>query len=79
MGQLELIVKKARNLPVLPQVTSKLLDVINDSKAEAKDVGKIIESDQSLATQLLKQVNSLCFEDFLVLDMLAKQGRSLMM
>lgn len=58
MGQLELIVKKARNLPVLPQVTSKLLDVINDSKAEAKDVGKIIESDQSLATQLLKQVNS---------------------
>jgi putative nucleotidyltransferase with HDIG domain len=58
MGQLELIVKKARNLPVLPQVTSKLLDVINDSKAQAKDVGKIIESDQSLATQLLKQVNS---------------------
>ena len=58
MEQLELIVKKARNLPVLPQVTSKLLDVINDTKAQAKDVGKIIESDQSLATQLLKQVNS---------------------
>ena len=58
MGQLELIVKKARNLPVLPQVTSKLLDVVNDAKAQAKDVGKIIESDQSLAAQLLKQVNS---------------------
>jgi putative nucleotidyltransferase with HDIG domain len=58
MAQLELIIKKARNLPVLPQVTSKLLNVFNDSKAQAKDVGKIIESDQSLATQLLKQVNS---------------------
>jgi putative nucleotidyltransferase with HDIG domain len=58
MAQLELIIKNARNLPALPQVTSKLLNVFNDAKAQAKDVGKIIESDQSLATQLLKQVNS---------------------
>jgi len=58
MEQLELIIKKARNLPALPQVTSKLLNVFNDAKAQAKDVSKIIESDQSLATQLLKQVNS---------------------
>ena len=58
MEQLELIVKKVRNLPALPQVTSKLLNVFNDAKAQAKDVSKIIESDQSLATQLLKQVNS---------------------
>lgn len=58
MAQLELIIKNVRNLPALPQVTSKLLKVFNDAKAQAKDVGKIIESDQSLATQLLKQVNS---------------------
>lgn len=58
MENLKSIIKNSRNLPVLPQVTSKLLSVFNDANAQAKDVGKIIESDQSLATQILKQVNS---------------------
>ena len=58
MANLESIVKKARNLPTLPQVTTKLLEVFNDSKSEAKDVGKIIETDQSLSARILKQVNS---------------------
>ncbi len=58
MDNIEGLVKKARNIPVLPQVSSKLLAVFNDSGAEAKDVGKIIESDQSLAAQVLKQANS---------------------
>ena len=58
MDTIEGLVKKARNIPVLPQVSSKLLAVFNDPCAEAKDVGKIIESDQSLAAQVLKQANS---------------------
>ena len=58
MTDLEAIVKKAKNLPALPQVTTKLLEVFDDSKSQAKDVGKIIEGDQSLASQILKQVNS---------------------
>lgn len=58
MTDLEAIVKRAKNLPALPQVTTKLLEVFDDSKSQAKDVGKIIEGDQSLASQILKQVNS---------------------
>ena len=58
MANLEWIVKRARNLPVLPEVTSKLLQVVADAKSQAKDVSKIIESDQSLATRVLRQVNS---------------------
>ena len=58
MVELESVIKKARNLPALPQITSKLLKVFNDSSSQARDVSRIIESDQSLATQILKQVNS---------------------
>jgi putative nucleotidyltransferase with HDIG domain len=58
MTDLEAIVKKTKNLPALPQVTTKLLEVFDDSKSQAKDVGRIIEGDQSLASQILKQVNS---------------------
>jgi putative nucleotidyltransferase with HDIG domain len=58
MANLESIIKRARSLPTLPAVTMKLLKVVDDSTSQAKDVGKIIESDQSLAAQVLKQVNS---------------------
>ena len=58
MENLEWIVKKSRNLPIFPQVTTKLMQVVSDTKAQAKDVSKIIESDQSLATRILRQVNS---------------------
>lgn len=58
MVELESVIKRARNLPALPQITSKLLSVFNDSSSQARDVSRIIESDQSLATQILKQVNS---------------------
>lgn len=58
MLDLERTIAKARSLPVLPQVATKLLEVVKDTSVQAKDVGKIIESDQSLAAQMLKQVNS---------------------
>ena len=41
MNNIEGLVKRAKNIPVLPQVSSKLLAVFNDSGAEAKDVIKI--------------------------------------
>lgn len=58
MANLELIVKRARNLPVLPEAISKLLQVVADVKSQAKDVSKIIERDPSLATRFMRQVNS---------------------
>jgi HD-like signal output (HDOD) protein len=58
MNTIEGLIKKAKNIPSLPQVTSKLLTVFDDANSQAKDVGRIIESDQSLAAQVLKQANS---------------------
>jgi len=58
MADLELLIKRARRLPTLPAVTMKLLKAVDDSNSQVKEVGKIIESDQSLAVQVLKQVNS---------------------
>ena len=58
MDSIEGLIKKAKNIPSLPQVTSKLLTVFDDSNSHTKDVGRIIESDQSLAAQVLKQANS---------------------
>ena len=58
MDPIEELIKKAKNIPSLPQVTSKLLTVFNDTNPPAKEVSKIIESDQSLAAQVLKQANS---------------------
>ena len=58
MDPIEGLIKKAKNIPSLPQVTTKLLEVFNDTTSQAKDVGKIIESDQSIAAQVLKQANS---------------------
>ena len=58
MDPIEGLIKKAKNIPSLPQVTTKLLTVFNNNNAHAKEVSKIIESDQSLAAQVLKQANS---------------------
>lgn len=47
-----------RNLPPMPQVTQKLLDVMRDENSSANDVTKVLSSDQALAGKVLKLVNS---------------------
>ena len=47
MNTIEGLIKKAKNIPSLPQVTSKLLTVFDDSNSQAKDVSKIIESGEA--------------------------------
>ena len=48
----------ASRLPVLPQVTIRLLNAVNSPDSTAKDVGKIIEAEPSLAARALKMANS---------------------
>ncbi len=47
-----------RNLPPLPEVTRQLMSVLNNEKASATDVAKVLSSDQALAGKVLKLVNS---------------------
>ncbi|RKY67865.1 MAG: hypothetical protein DRP97_06920 [Candidatus Latescibacterota bacterium] len=58
-------VQKAKNLidgisdlPSLPFVVSKMLEVTADSKAAAPDLGQVISMDQTLTAKVLRLVNS---------------------
>jgi len=56
--QLDNIISKIDDLPTLPVVIQRILQLINDPKATVKQIGSIITSDQSLTAKTLKLVNS---------------------
>ena len=45
-------------LPTLPKVISRVLQLIRDPKTSASDIGKVISHDMALSTKILKIVNS---------------------
>jgi putative nucleotidyltransferase with HDIG domain len=55
------ILKSVKELPPMPQVIIKTQEVISDSKADAKKIAEVIETDQSIATKVLKVANSAYF------------------
>ncbi|MDY7032164.1 MAG: HDOD domain-containing protein [Thermodesulfobacteriota bacterium] len=55
---LERMVQDIQELPLLPTVVGKLLDVIGDPQSELRDVACIISKDQTLTAKVLKLVNS---------------------
>jgi putative nucleotidyltransferase with HDIG domain len=62
-GNLSRIIDKIRDLPTLPILLLKVLDLINDPKTTANDLGRVISKDQVQTARLLKLVNS-AFYDF---------------
>jgi putative nucleotidyltransferase with HDIG domain len=56
--QLKTITKRIQSLPTLPQVVQKLTTMVESPDVTAKDVGKLISSDQVLSAKVLKLVNS---------------------
>jgi len=57
-GLKDKILKGVKELPPMPQVVIKAQELIADSKADAKKIAEIIETDQSIATKVLKVANS---------------------
>ena len=57
-ARLKQIVEKTEELPTLPAVATKLLQLTNDERADANAVAYVIESDQSLTAGILQLVNS---------------------
>ena len=55
------ILKSVKELPPMPQVIIKTQEVMSDSKADAKKIAEVIETDQSIATRVLKVANSAYF------------------
>jgi len=52
------VITRIRDLPPLPLVARKLLEVMADDGASATDVTEVLSSDQALASKVLRLVNS---------------------
>jgi HD-like signal output (HDOD) protein len=52
------LVAKVEDLPTLPRTVLRITELINDPRASAKDLARIITDDQVLTARLLKLVNS---------------------
>ena len=46
------------NLPMLPAVAVRLLEVAGDERSSAQDLAKLIETDQALAGKTMRMANS---------------------
>ena len=54
----ELVLKKIKELPPLPLVVRKLINIMENELSSAQDVKEVLSSDQALAGKVLKLVNS---------------------
>jgi putative nucleotidyltransferase with HDIG domain len=52
------IIDKINNIPTLPVLIVKIIETINNPKSSAKDVNKVVMTDISLSSKILKLVNS---------------------
>jgi len=52
------IIRALDNLPPIPQVVSEALEVLADPDSGIDDIAKIIETDQSMVSNVLRMVNS---------------------
>ena len=52
------LVAGIRELPPLPTLVTRLLDMLSDPDADIREIRKVIEQDQSLVTKLIKISNS---------------------
>ena len=52
------IALKVGNLPTLPTVIAKMLDLVDNPKTHTKTLAKLISNDQSLTARILKTANS---------------------
>lgn len=56
--KLQRLVTKIDKLPTLPIAATKIIQIVNNPNATARDVNQVISTDQALAAKVLKLVNS---------------------
>nr|MEE4268275.1 HDOD domain-containing protein [Candidatus Krumholzibacteria bacterium] len=54
----EVILKKIKDLPSLPLVVNRLLEIMEQESSSAEDISNVLSGDQALAAKVLKLVNS---------------------
>ncbi len=60
-GLRDKILKSVKELPPMPQVVIKTKELIADPNSDAKKIAEVIETDQAIATKVLKVANSSYF------------------
>lgn len=61
MTSIDAIVKQIKQLEPLPQVTNRVMELVQDSRSSMNDLAKIIGFDQALTANILKVCNSAYF------------------
>ena len=58
LKKLNYVIEKIKELPTLPVIANRVQEMLYDPKTNISDLANIIEKDQSIATKILKLVNS---------------------
>lgn len=58
---IDTILRKEFELPLLPHVAIKVIQISNDSKSSMQDIAKVIMTDQMMTTKIIKLANSPVF------------------
>jgi len=61
MTSIDAIVKQIKQLEPLPQVTNRVMELVQDSRSSMNDLAKIVGFDQALTANILKVCNSAYF------------------
>lgn len=61
MQDLKTLVKRIDRLPTLPAIATRIMQIVEDPHSSAKDLERIISNDVSLASRILRLVNSAYF------------------
>lgn len=58
VGELEDFIEEIKNLPTLPPVAVKILEVASDENSSRNEIVRLLETDQSLTAKILRIANS---------------------
>ncbi|MCK6440280.1 MAG: HDOD domain-containing protein [Planctomycetes bacterium] len=57
-AKIENMLTNVEELPTLPSIIGRLIELLNDERSQAKQIAELISSDQALSAKVLKIVNS---------------------
>ncbi|MBX7135629.1 MAG: HDOD domain-containing protein [Fimbriimonadaceae bacterium] len=58
LGTLQIRIQRSENLPVMSQVVSKVLKLVESPNASPREMEKVVESDAAITAKILKVANS---------------------
>ena len=61
VGELEDFIEELKNLPTLPPVAVRILEVASDENSSRQEITRLVETDQSLTAKILRIANSAFF------------------